>query len=366
MIVQDVCNAIDALAPPSLAYSWDRCGLHVGEPDAEVRGVLVALTVTRETFVAARRARAQLIVSHHPLIWEPLKQLRTDDPHTRLCLDIAASGIACYAAHTNLDVVPGGVNTAIADRLKLCAQSPLLSVPQAAQVKLVTFVPDSHLASVREAVCAAGAGVIGDYRYCSFSAAGIGTFLPDENSDPYLGRKHVINEENERRFEVIVTKARLSRVLEALHASHPYDEVAYDIAVLDNLDPSIGLGVQGNLERPMTLGNFAKYVRRALGARHVRVVGSNDTRVHTIGVIGGSGAGEIARIPHSVDVLVTGDVRYHDALAAQDRGLAIIDAGHAAAEKWVVPALAEHLRLHCKKLRVSTYVEPELFRAVTE
>ncbi len=366
MTVHDICAAIDTLAPPSLAYPWDRCGLHIGEPDAEVRGALVALTVTREAFDAARRARAQFILSHHPLIWEPLKSLRTDNPHTRLCLDIAAAGIACYAAHTNLDVVPGGVNTAIADKLKIRNVTPLLRAPQAAQVKLTTFVPDSHLASVREAVCLAGAGTIGEYSFCSFSTPGVGTFLPSEKSDPFAGRKHVINEEQERRFEVLVNKARLAPVIEALRAAHPYDEVAYDVVLLDNGDPGIGLGVQGNLERPVTLGTFAKFVRRALGARFVRVVGSNDTRIHTIGVIGGSGGGEIANIPNAVDVLVTGDVKYHDALDAQERGLALIDVGHAASEKWVVPVLANYLKTQFKKLRVATYIEPELFRVVTE
>ncbi|NUM54018.1 MAG: Nif3-like dinuclear metal center hexameric protein [Candidatus Hydrogenedentes bacterium] len=366
MTVQDVCDVVDDLAPRGLAYPWDRCGLHTGDPEDDVRCVLVALTVTREAFAAARRARAQMIVAHHPLIWEPLKTLRAGDPHTRLCLDIAQAGIACYGAHTNLDVVPGGVNTAIADRLKLRDTTPLLSVPQAQQVKLVTFVPATHLAQVRDAVCSAGAGVIGDYTHCSFSAPGTGTFLPNEKTDPFSGRKFVVNEEPELRFEVLAAKARLPRIVEALLRSHPYEEVAYDIVPLENVDASIGLGVKGHLDRVITLGVFARQVRKALGARFVRVVGANDRRVHTVGVIGGSGGGEIAGIPHAVDVLVTGDIDYHDALAAQDRGLAVIDAGHAAAERWVVPVLASYLKARLKKVRVATYIEPDVFRIITE
>lgn len=366
MTVQEICDAIDELAPPGLAYSWDRCGLHVGEPDADVRGALVTLTVTREAFDAARRSRSQLIVSHHPLIWEPLKSLRTDDPHTRLCLDIAEAGMACYGAHTNLDVVPGGVNWAIADRLKLRDVSPLISTPHAVQLKLVTFVPETHLKQVRDAVCRTGAGVIGEYTFCSFSTPGVGTFLPSEHTDPFSGRKFVVNEEPERRFEVIVPKARLARVLEALRAAHPYDEVAYDLIPLENIDTGVGLGACGRLDRSMSLGAFAKAVRRALGARFVRVVGSLDTRVHSVGVIGGSGGSKIADVPHSIDVLVTGDVDYHDAIAAQQRGLAVIDVGHAAAEKWVVPVLAKYLKSRFRKLRVATYIEPELFRTITE
>ena len=366
MTVQEVCDVVDQLAPRGLAYTWDRCGLHTGDPEDDVRCVLVTLTVTREAFIAARRARAQMIVAHHPLIWEPKKTLRADDPHTKLCLDIAQAGIACYGAHTNLDVVPGGVNTAIADRLKLRDTSPLLPVPHALQVKLVTYVPATHLVQVRDAVCKAGAGVIGDYTHCSFSTPGTGTFLPNEKSDPFSGKKFVVNEEPELRFEVLVPKARLAPVIAALKASHPYEEVAYDLVVLENNDASIGLGVKGHLDRGVSLGALARSTRKALGARFVRVVGSLDTRVHCVGVIGGSGGGEIAQVPSSVDVLVTGDVDYHDALAAQDRGLAVIDAGHAAAEKWIVPALAAYLKSQLKKVRVATYVEPEVFRVITD
>lgn len=168
------------------------------------------------------------------------------------------------------------------------------------------------------------------------------------------------------RFEVLVTKACLTRVLAALKTAHPYEEVAYDIVSLENTDARIGLGVRGSLDRIVTLGAFAKFARRALGARFVRVVGPADLRIHTVGVIGGSGGGEIPNIPHVVDVLVTGDVDYHDALAAQERGLAVIDAGHAAGERWVVPALANYLKAHLKKVRIATYIEPELFRVVTE
>jgi len=204
MKVGEIGSYLEKLAPPAWAYSWDRTGLSVGNPNSTVRGVVVALTVTREVFDIARRAKANLIVSHHPLIWEPLSALRTDDPHTALCLDLAKAGIACFAAHTNLDVAPNGVNAVLAERLGLCDVDSLISVPHAGLVKLVTFVPESHLAAVRDAVCAAGAGVIGEYTHCSFSSPGVGTFLPGTKAQPFSGRKHIVNEEPERRFEILV------------------------------------------------------------------------------------------------------------------------------------------------------------------
>lgn len=366
MTVREVCDVLDRLAPPSLAYAWDRAGLAVGTPSQKVNAVLAALSVTRETFTAAKRAKANLIVSHHPVIWEPLRALRTDDPHTALCLELAHAGIACYSAHTNLDVVPGGVNAVLAERLGLTGLSSLLEVPHASRVKLVTFVPESHLPAVRDAVCGAGAGVIGEYTHCTFSAAGVGTFLPGEKASPFSGKKHRVNEEPERRFEVLVPSARLSDVVRAMRQAHPYEEPAYDVVPLDGVDPAISLGLQGELPKAATLDAFAAKVRKDLDVSHVRMVGEPRRKIRRVAVLGGAGGSEIAHIPADVDVLVTGDVDYHDALAAQERGIAVIDAGHAGTEKWIVPALAGRLREALPRLRVASFMERDPFRIVVK
>ncbi len=366
MTVGDVCAVIDALAPPALAYSWDKSGLAIGSPRTKVRGVLLALGVNPDTVRAAKRAKANLIVSHHPVIWEPLNTLRTDEPHTAMCLDLAQSNIACFSAHTNLDVVPGGVNTVLADRIGLKDASPLFPVSQSNQVKLVTFVPETHLDRVRDAVCTAGAGAIGDYTHCTFSAPGVGTFRPGDASKPFSGEKHRLNEEPEHKFEVIVLKAKLAPVLRALFETHPYEEVAYDIVHLDNHDASIALGLRGELARSVTLDTFAKHVRKSLDVEHVRVVGTAKRKVKHVAVMGGSGGSQIADLPRDVDVFVTGDVKYHEAELAASRGIAIIDAGHAGTEKCIVPALAAYLRTRIKDVPVRTFIEPDYFRVVTK
>jgi dinuclear metal center YbgI/SA1388 family protein len=365
MKVADVIAMMDAWAPPSLAYSWDKAGLATGDPRARVTGVLASLTVTRETLQAARRARANLIVAHHPLIWEPLTTLRRDDPRAALCLDLAAAGLACYSAHTSLDVVPEGVNHVLAKRLGLNHVAPLFRVAQAGQLKLVTFVPETHLAAVRDAVCAAGAGGMGKYSHCTFSAPGTGTFLPGAEAKPFLGKKHKLSEEPERRFETILPQHRLGPVLEALRAAHPYEEIAYDLVKLENDDPAISLGVRGTLAKPETLATFAEHVRKRLGIAHVRFVGDAKRKVQTVAVMGGSGGSSAEEVPDDVDVFVTGDLKYHEALDAAERGLAVIDAGHHGTEKWIVPAIANYLKSKAPKLRVSQYVEPDPFAAIT-
>jgi len=364
MRVVDVLAAIDRWAPPGLAFSWDKAGLATGSPDAEVRRVLVCLTVTREAFDKARKAKAEMIVAHHPLVWEPLTHLRSDTAHARLCADIASAGVAVYSAHTNLDVTPGGVNHLLAEAIGLHDVAPLFPAPHAEQFKLVTFVPANYLAVVRDAVSRAGAGVIGDYTHCSFSSPGTGAFKPGAGADPFSGKKHVLNEEPEERFEIILPRARLNPVLDALNEAHPYEEVAYDLVKLHNADPAIALGLRGTLRKPVTLAHFADRVRDALGVEHVRYAGAPKRKVKSVAALGGAGGGFAAEIPRDIDVFVTGDVKYHEAVDANERGLAIVDAGHHGTEIGMVPALAAYLKREVEGLKVSQYKEPDPFRAV--
>jgi dinuclear metal center YbgI/SA1388 family protein len=364
MKVRNIIEALDAWAPPALAYSWDKCGLSTGAPGDSVSKVLVALTVTRAALKAASKAKADMIVAHHPLIWEPLRSLRSDDPAARLLLDIAESGIASYSAHTNLDVVPQGVNHVLAQRLGLTQLSALFPLDHAGQVTLATFVPAEYLDGVRSAVCEAGGGVIGEYTHCSYSVGGIGTFRPSEKANPFSGKKGRLNKEPERRLEILVPKARLSAALAALKKSHPYDEAAYDIVSLENIDPEISLGLRGALPKPMKLDAFAEHVRAALKITHVRVVGSAKKTIEKVAVLGGAGGDSASQIPDDIDAYVTGDIKYHDAVDANERGLALIDAGHHGTEKWIVPAVATFLRTSVKGLRTATYMEPDPYRIV--
>ena len=364
--VRDIVAIMDAWAPPQLAYEWDRAGLALGSPDDTVRGVLTCLTITSGAFAAAKKVRATFIVAHHPLIWEPLKSLRGDDAQAALCVDLAKAGIGCYSAHTNLDVAHAGVNHALADALGFTDTSPLFSIPHAEIWKLVTFVPESHLANVRDAVCAAGAGGIGDYTHCTFSAPGTGTFLPLADADPFSGKKFKLNEEPERRFETIFPKHALHVVLSALRKAHPYEEPAYDLLKLENPDPQASLGLRSTLAKSIKLAAFAEFVRKRLGLSHLRYSGKSTASVKNVAIMGGAGGSSAGRVPGDVDVFVTGDVKYHDAVDAMERGLAIIDAGHHGTELPIVNAMSSRLRDALPKLPVTPYLEPDPFVAIAK
>jgi dinuclear metal center YbgI/SA1388 family protein len=364
MTVKDIIDAMERWAPASLAYKWDKIGLATGAPDQPVTKVLTTLTVTRDTLAAAKRSKAQMIVSHHPLIWEPVTTLRSDNPLSKLFLDIAQAEIACFSAHTNLDVAVDGVNHVLANRLGLEKLRPLFAVPQATQSKLVVFVPESHFIRVREAVFAAGAGGVGDYTECSFSSHGHGTFLPQANANPFAGRIGKLNEEPEIRFETLLPSEHTQRILSALREAHPYEEPAFDIIPLELNNPLYSLGLRGELPKAVALDTFAKNVKKNLEIDHVHVTGNGKSKVRTVAVMGGAGGDSADTVPSDVDVFVTGDVKYHKALDALDAGLNVIDAGHHGTEKWIVPAMADYLKREVKGLKVTTYMEPDPFRVL--
>lgn len=351
-------------APSSLAYSWDKVGLHTGSADQSVTSVLTALTVTRDTLKAAKRAKADMIVAHHPLIWDPIETLRSDDPKSGFYADILASGIAVYGAHTNLDVAQGGVNHILAERLGLSKLRPLFSVPHTNLLKLTVFVPESHLGLVQQVAANAGAGVIGDYTHCGFHTDGTGTFKPGAGTSPHSGTKSALNHEREVRFETTVSPSVVGSVINAVKDAHPYEEVAYDLVQLENSDSRYALGLIGELPKSITLDAFATQVKAGLKIDHVRVTGKSKAKVRRVAVMGGAGGDSASKIPADVDVFVTGDIKYHDAQDGFDAGLNLIDAGHHGTEKWIAPAIRDYLKTNCPGIKVSAYMEPDPFRII--
>ncbi len=358
--VKDVCAFMEAWAPPELAYDWDKVGLHTGRPDSEVNAILVCLTVTPEAVRAARKAGANMIIAHHPLIWSPLKQLRTDDPQVALCIDLAKRDMACFIAHTNLDLAAGGVNDALTRQLQLKECRPLFPADHLKAFKLVTFIPPDHVDRLRDALAATGAGVIGTYTQCSFHTPGTGTFQPDTSAMPFSGTKSVLNKEAELRFEILVNSGGLNQAVAALHAVHPYEAPAYDLIPLAQGKSALGLGRRGSLATPMRLHEFAAYTREKLHLQYVISYGKSTTSVRTVAVLGGSGGASAPDLPEDIDVFVTGDIKYHDAQSALLKGAACIDASHAGTELPVLETIRYRLKQHFTSIAVTLFRERPL------
>ncbi len=341
--VHDICSILEEWAPIKLAYPDDSVGLVLGSRDWDITRVMICLTITDDVVKEAIQKKVKLIISHHPLIYQPLRKIVHDTPYQKRINQLLINEIACYTCHTNLDVAEKGLNYILAQKLGLSNITGLLPVEHAKLCKLVTFVPKNHLKKVRDAVCICGAGIIGEYAYCSFNTSGTGTFLPSDKANPFIGEAGKINEEKEERFEVIVPMEILDNVVEALLESHPYEEVAYDIYPLHNKRHKISLGVKGTLDNNISLDDLSQLVKNKLNLPYIRVVGIPTQKIKNLAIIGGSGGGEIKNIPGNVDALITGDVKYHQALEAVDRGLAIIDAGHFGTEYPIVEGIVNYI-----------------------
>lgn len=354
--IHDICNVLEEWAPIKLAYPDDSVGLVLGSKDWNITKVMVCLTITDDIVKEAIQKKVRLIISHHPLIYQPLRKIVHTNPYQKRIAQLIENEIACYTCHTNLDVAEKGLNFILARKLGLSNISGLLPVEHAKLLKLVTFVPKNHLEKVRDAVCNCGAGIIGEYAYCSFSTTGTGTFLPSDKASPFLGKVGKINEEKEERFEVVVPLEIIDNVIEALLDAHPYEEVAYDIYPLHNKNHKITLGVKGTLDKDLSLDELAQLVKEKINLPYVRIVGKPAQKIKNVAVIGGSGGGEVKNIPWNIDVLITGDIKYHHALESLDRGLAIIDAGHFGTEYPIVKGIAEYIN---QKLPLLEVIIPE-------
>lgn len=341
---QQIIQELDKLAPPNLAETWDSVGLMVGNPSQEIKNVWTTLDVTLPLVEAAAREQVDLIVSHHPLIFKAIKQLDTSTTAGKIIEQLIKANIAVFSAHTNLDSADGGVNDVLARTLKLQDIRPLTVDFTEKLVKLVVFVPATHEQAVYQAMMAAGAGHIGHYSHCAFVTAGTGTFLPLADTHPFIGQQGTLTSVNEVRIETILPEQLLPQVVQAMLAAHPYEEVAYDIYPLQNQGKAMGLGRIGKIE-PISLQDFIADVKQQLHINVVNVVGRPEQRIGKVAVCGGSGASLMLQAQASgADVLVTGDVKYHDALEAAALGIAVIDAGHYATEQPVVAVLASYLQ----------------------
>lgn len=347
--IQDLVGLVHKLYAPELAEDWDNVGLQVGDPGAALNRVMVALDPCLAAVEAARDAGAQALVTHHPLLFRPLKRLTPDDAVGRVLWTAVREGVAIISAHTNLDCAVDGLNSWLAEQLGVGQNVPLQTVA-GDYLKLVVFVPVGHEETVAAALFAAGAGQIGSYDEVSFRSPGEGSFRPGVGARPFIGTVGQREITKEFRLETILPKRKLMLVLEKMQKAHPYEEVAYDLVPLQNQVPGAGLGRIGRLDQKMTLADFAARVKGALGCDHLRLIGANETPVHKVALCGGSGAG-LLQTAHrqGADVLVTGDVKYHDARQAEELGIAIIDAGHFATEQLMVEKVTKSLQAAAKQ-----------------
>jgi dinuclear metal center YbgI/SA1388 family protein len=336
MLVSDIIRALESFAPPAYQEGYDNSGLQVGDPTEEVRGILLSLDVTEAVVEEAISRKCNLIVAHHPLIFNGLKRVTGASWVERTVQLAIRHGISIYAAHTNLDNIHNGVNALIANKLEL--RDTFVLAPKTDNLmKLYTYVPVEAADKVREALFVAGAGSIGEYRECSFNTAGTGTFRPGENTNPAIGEPGGKREEvAEIKIEALVPRHLQHTVLKALKNSHPYEEVAYELISLQNPNQETGAGMMGVLPEPMEPQAFLALLKERMQTPCIRHTALPGRPVQRIAVCGGSGSFLLRdAIRAGADVLVTADFKYHQFFDAEGR-IVIADIGHYESEQFTV------------------------------
>lgn len=364
----DVISALDTWFAPRWAESWDAVGLVCGDPDAPTERVLLAVDPVPATVDEAVELGAQVLLTHHPLLLTGVHGVPAHDPKGALVHRMIRSGVAHFVAHTNADVAEPGVSDALAERLGLSGLRPLVPQQEEALDKLVVFVPRADADRLIDALAAAGAGRLGDYERCAWTAEGTGTFRPLAGAQPAVGEVGAVERVAETRVEMVLPQRLRAEVVTALRATHPYEEPAFDLLAQAVLPSRRGTGRVGELPEARTLREFVAHAAATLPATAwgVRGAGDPDRAVRTVAVCGGSGGGFAEQARRAgADAFLTADLKHHPVVEAVTerggRGMALVDAAHWATEAPWLDSVAVRLRTH-----FGTSVEALVSRRVTD
>ena len=340
--IKDITTYLESIAPLALQESYDNAGLIVGDLNTQVTGVLVCLDSVEATIDEAVEQGANLIIAHHPIVFKGLKRFNGSNYVERTVIKAIKNDIAIYAIHTNLDNVPNGVNSIIAKKLGL--ENIRVLIPQKeALTKLVTYCPVDKSKKVQEALFEAGAGNIGKYSHCSFNSEGRGTFKAGETATPYVGKVGEIHQEREVKIEVVVPNHLLTKVVASLLKAHPYEEVAYDMFLMQNEDPNIGGGAIGELRDEVSTMEFLQRIKDTMKAGSVRYTEVLKPTIKKVAICGGSGSFMLSAAKRAgAELFLTSDFKYHEFFDSENQ-IVIADIGHYESEQYTSELLSDFL-----------------------
>ena len=342
MKVKEVIDILEELAPLAYAEDFDNVGLLVGEAKTEVSGILVTLDTLENVVDEAISNKCNLIVSFHPIIFGGLKKLTGDSYVERVVIKAIQNNIAIYSMHTALDNSQYGVNAKICEVLGLINTKIL--IPKKGTIKkLTTYIPESDADALKMKLFESGAGNIGNYSDCSFTNDGIGSYKANDQASPLKGKIGETHFEKEAQIQITYPKSKERHVLKALFENHPYEEVAYETFTLENTNQNIGMGMIGELEKPMDEIESLQHIKEKMNAECVRHSKLRKKQVQKIAVLGGSGAFAISAAKAAgADILVTADIKYHQFYEAEDE-MVIADIGHYETEQFTKNLLVDYL-----------------------
>lgn len=343
MTISAITGILEKIAPPALQEDYDNAGLITGNHGWECTGAIIALDATEDIVQEAIDKKCNLVIAHHPIVFRGLKKINGKNYVERAIIKAIKNDIAIYAIHTNLDNIIDGVNGKIADKLELVNRR-ILSPKKNLLQKLAVFVPVNDREKLLDALFAAGAGNISNYSECSFSTAGDGTFKAGPGANPVLGTIGKRHTEKETKIEVIFPVWMEEKIINAMKASHPYEEVAFDIYQLTNNYGQTGSGLIGELEKAMEEQAFLQNIKKIFNIPVVRHTALLGRKVKKIALCGGAGSFlTAAAMQAGADMYITADIKYHEFFDA-DKKLVLADIGHYESEQFTIDLLFDLLR----------------------
>ncbi|WP_185862276.1 Nif3-like dinuclear metal center hexameric protein [Blattabacterium cuenoti] len=332
VFVKDIADKLENLAPIEYADSYDNVGLIVGFLHQKVKNILITLDLTEEVFYESINKKCNLIVSFHPIIYKSIKNITGKTFSERIIISALKHDISIYVIHTNLDLIWEGTSSYISKILNIKRKKVLL--PKKGTIKkMITYVPIHYANKVRNSLFEAGAGNISNYSHCSYNFDGFGSYMGNKKTKPFSGKKEVFNMEKETCISVLFPSYKLNIIKEALFKSHPYEEVAYEIYNIENINHRIGIGFIGNLLEKMNEYDFLLLLKERMNFSFIRHSPFTKKEIRRVTMIPGSGRfGIEAAIKEKADVFISSDLKYHDFFKSEKKIL-IVDVGHYESEK---------------------------------
>jgi hypothetical protein len=236
-----------------------------------------------------------------------------------------------------------GVNLKIAEKIGL-KNLKILTPKSNTLTKLVTFIPKVNAQEVLDALHIAGAGQVGDYKNCSFSVTGTGTFMSTEKANPYIGKVLKQEQVEEERVEVIFPAHLEGKMVQALKKAHPYEEAAYYLTPLHNENQEVGSGMIGELDMPLEPIQFLRHLKNVMNLEVIRHTQLTEKSIKRVAICGGSGSFLLsAAIRNGAQAFVTADFKYHEFFDA-DNQIVITDIGHYESEVYTKELLGDILK----------------------
>jgi len=356
--IKDILNFLErGFADVTRQYDWDNSGKQLILNDQEIKKAALALDPTEKVIEEAIKEGCGLLITHHPLFFGKIKSLDVSKTSGRKVINAIRGNLSIISAHTSLDLADYSLNDYICEIMGAKVLSSFINEGKHEYVKFAVFVPKTHADAVRQSMIDAGGGHIGNYSGCTFSIPGEGTFMPGEGTTPFIGTKDVLEKVDEVRIETIIDKRKVGYLLDAVTKAHPYEEVAHDIYNLD-MGKAYGLGRVGGFDADVNAEDFLKTVKEKLGLDTLRLnMSPKGKTLRKFAVVTGSGASMWKACKGAgVDVLLTGDMKHHDAIDAAENGILVVDAGHYETEKIFMNYLSEEIS---KKFNIDTVVIEE-------